>query len=376
MAAAVRLSDIHSPRLDGLRGLAILLVMMCHQTVATRTSVIDRYLFSATELGWCGVDLFFVLSGFLITGILLDNRESPRFFSSFYGRRALRILPLYYLFVFLGLVLIPQIPHPKAANFGRITGDEWYYWTFLTNFAVAKAGIWRHAMLDVTWSVAIEEQFYLAWPLVVFLLPNRWVYILSALLVAVAFCLRVALVPICSPLSIYVLTPTRMDALALGAMVAVAIREPSYAAKFFAFMRVLGPLAGAVIIVLWLTGCDQTTVPMMTVGFSCFGLFFCNLLCQAIRSPAGTALERFLTSPLLVMFGKYSYCLYLVHLPIRAVIRDLVYGPSQFPFVWGSAIIGQLAFFVLSTLATLPVAIASWYLFESRFLGLKSYFPR
>ena len=111
-------------------------------------------------------------SGLLITGILVDSKGGAGYFWNFYAHRTLRIFPLYYAVVFLSLVVIPNlppglVPSGKLANFGRIDGDELWYWLYLSNFSIARAGEWRHGILGISWSLAIEEQFYLEWPLVV-----------------------------------------------------------------------------------------------------------------------------------------------------------------------------------------------------------------
>jgi len=158
------------PALDGLRGIAIILVMLHHFTYYRPTSGIDEQIVSVLIFFWTGVDLFFVLSGFLITGILLDTRGNERYFTSFYARRILRIFPLYYLILFLALVVLPKFPAVHTVLIGQDASvdlpPQWPYWLYLTNFSIADRG-WVHGWVDVAWSLAIEEQFYLIWPLVV-----------------------------------------------------------------------------------------------------------------------------------------------------------------------------------------------------------------
>ena len=131
---------VYTPALDGLRGIAIILVLLHHYTILRPASELDRWIANVPLIGWSGVDLFFVLSGFLITGILIDARGSGRYFSSFYARRTLRIFPLYYLVVFLSLIVLPQFPacYDLLAGAGA-PRDQWPYWLYLTNFTVASA---------------------------------------------------------------------------------------------------------------------------------------------------------------------------------------------------------------------------------------------
>ncbi len=171
------------PALDGLRGIAIILVMLHHFTNYRPTSGIDGLIGSVVFFWWTGVDLFFVLSGFLITGILLDTRGSERYFTTFYARRILRIFPLYYLVLFLAFVVLPKFPavHPVLAGQADLP-PQWPYWLYLTNFSIADRG-WGHGWVDVGWSLAIEEQFYLVWPLVIWLCPPRLVALLCAVII-------------------------------------------------------------------------------------------------------------------------------------------------------------------------------------------------
>ena len=171
------------PALDGLRGIAIILVMLHHFTNYRPTSGIDGLIGSVVFFLWTGVDLFFVLSGFLITGILLDSRGSERYFTTFYARRTLRIFPLYYLVLFVAFVVLPQFPAVNAVLTGQVDlPPQWPYWLYLENFSIAARG-WVHGWVDVGWSLAIEEQFYLVWPLVIWLCPPRLLALLCAAII-------------------------------------------------------------------------------------------------------------------------------------------------------------------------------------------------
>src|SRR3981081_3459715 len=199
--------------LDGLRGIAILLVMIYHQTVAVGSTPVDRFVGFWTLSGWVGVDLFFVLSGFLITGILYDSRGSTGYFRNFYARRVLRIFPLYYAVVALSLFILPHLPHWKLDSLARINGDELWYWTYLSNFSIGAHSEFRHGILDISWSLAIEEQFYLTWPILVLLLSRRWLVTLCCALFVLALAWRSALIFAgVSPITVAVLTPGRVDA--------------------------------------------------------------------------------------------------------------------------------------------------------------------
>jgi peptidoglycan/LPS O-acetylase OafA/YrhL len=177
----------YSPALDGLRGIAIILVLLHHYTILDPITPGEELLAQTVLIGWAGVDLFFVLSGFLITGILIDARGSNRYFSSFYARRTLRIFPLYYLIAFVTLLVLPRFAnlHALLAGSGAPT-EQWPYWLYLTNFAIASRDDFLHGVLDITWSLAIEEQFYLVWAVVVWLCRPQALGWLCALIVVAA----------------------------------------------------------------------------------------------------------------------------------------------------------------------------------------------
>ncbi len=214
------------PALDGLRGIAIILVLLHHFTYYRPTAGVDALIGNVVFFGWTGVDLFFVLSGFLITGILLDTRDSERYFTTFYARRILRIFPLYYLVLFLAFVVLPKFPavHPVLVGQDDLP-PQWPYWLYLTNVLIADRG-WVHGWVDVAWSLAIEEHFYLVWPLVIWLCPPRLVAVLCAVIILAEPAARVfARAAMVESLPIYVLTWFRLDGLAMGALLALAQRR-------------------------------------------------------------------------------------------------------------------------------------------------------
>ncbi len=165
----------HVPALDKVRGLAILAVILFHTLPsAPNGTLVDSVVVHVLGMGWTGVDLFFVLSGFLITGILINERSRPHYFRTFFGRRILRIVPVYVAFMLFSMWIAPVVGASTAAAALRLRELQGWYWPYLTNIFIALHG-WD-ATADGTshlWSLAVEEQFYLLWPVAVLLIPLR-----------------------------------------------------------------------------------------------------------------------------------------------------------------------------------------------------------
>jgi peptidoglycan/LPS O-acetylase OafA/YrhL len=366
------------PALDGLRGIAIIFVMLHHLTYYKPTSGIDALIASVLSFGWSGVDLFFVLSGFLITGILLDTRGSERYFTSFYARRTLRIFPLYYLVLFLGLVVLPQFPalHTVLAGPIEYMPPQWPYWVYLTNVSIADRGF-LHGILDVAWSLAIEEHFYLVWPLVIWLCPPRLVVgLCTAIFVAEVFARSAARAAMVPSLPIYVLTWFRLDGLVIGALLAVAQRR--------GIIPALDRLAPAVVIV-GVAGLIAVTIlgghtwwwnrRMQQFGYSLIAVIAGAMLVSAINRPAESLWPRILSAGWLRAFGKYSYCLYLIHVPVTRAVREYVFNPEEYPTLAVAPWVGQVLFYPVAAAPAFALAWLSWRFFEAPILRLKARFP-
>jgi peptidoglycan/LPS O-acetylase OafA/YrhL len=218
------------PALDGLRGIAILLVLVHHLLYRLRLCPgFVHYLVAAGGLSWSGVDLFFVLSGFLIGGILLDARNSPRYYRTFYARRAFRILPIY--LVLLGLCTVRYIPLSWSASrlggFSRMEIPWIAYLTLTQNFWMAVLGSWGLGTLTPTWSLAVEEQFYLTVPTIIRKVGQHRLVALLLVVTASAPIFRALLQHFGQPngIAVYVLMPSRADALSCGILCAILLRH-------------------------------------------------------------------------------------------------------------------------------------------------------
>jgi len=383
-APASRLARGHLRPLDGIRGIAILLVFFHHSVVPAAlgdSGTIGHLALKLLVSGWIGVDVFFALSGFLITGILLDAKGAPRYFVNFYARRTLRIFPLYYFFLVLFfLVLRPflaEIYQPGQAYADLHRAQAWF-WSYLQNWYFARLPQGSPVPVTQLWSLAIEEQFYLAWPLVVFLCPARRVALLSLALCAASPLLRLALIARgWDQMAIYVSTLTHVDPLLWGALVAsyARCRAPLPSAR-----QVLGALAvlafaGAALVDVLDGGLRRNGLALQTLGFSIIGASAALLIAATLLLPPDARLNRFLGHRVLTTFGKYSYSLYVFHPPVLYAVAWLFRARLQLLPDEGSVFsAGYLCFVLVSLLACMLISLATWHLFEARLLALKRYF--
>jgi peptidoglycan/LPS O-acetylase OafA/YrhL len=365
--------------LDGVRGLAILAVLLYHGVLYSGSRsghFIDQTLRQLVSFGWSGVDLFFVLSGFLITGILLDSRDSPNYYRSFYARRVLRIFPLYFAFLAGFIFVLPM--------FGRwrsmvevIQHNQFWYWTYLVNWRIGLEGWSQFFELGHFWSLAVEEQFYLFWPFVVLSFrPATLVRICIACIVG-ALVLRLWLVLNGYPIGAYVLTPSRLDALALGALLALWVRDPTTHAALTRYaprVLVICVVTIASIFVLnrsfWPTG--EFT---LTLGLSIVALASASLMATLLFRPEARLLAGIFRSSPMRFLGKYSYGIYVIHHPVIIVLGRSRLGGAEWR-QWGETeIIGQLLATALGIGLSIALAWLSWHVLEAPFLRLKKRFP-
>lgn len=342
----------HIPQLDVLRGIAVLTVMGYHGLYL----IPHLHLNLVLGTGYLGVDLFFVLSGFLITGILVRTKDSPNYFRNFYARRALRIWPVYYALLLFTFIALPLI-HPQSAADIFAKSHPWEsYPLFLQNFAVNGNSF---GTLTATWSLAIEEQFYLVWPLIIFLAPPRLLkpIAIGALLLSVAtrWSVQYGLIP---SIIIYTNTLTRLDGLALGALLALWI--PQARKTTVRLVATIGLLLTTPI-ALALGYLHPGHWSFFAVVSACFAC----LLLLAIQIDALSKL-RFLRYT-----GKISYCLYLIHVPVF-MLAETSAVHMLVPFRSGAT--GDAVLFLASILVCYGIAAVSWTFFESKFLRLKDRF--
>jgi peptidoglycan/LPS O-acetylase OafA/YrhL len=367
--------------LDGIRGLAIILVMLFHfEGRVPACNVVIGSLKFICSFGWVGVDLFFALSGFLITGILLDTRQADNYFGAFYARRILRIFPLYYA-VLTAVVVAAGLKHPRP-NGVPLVADEKLYFLYLTNWLALWKGKWGPNMLGHFWSLAVEEQFYLIWPLCVWLMAPRKLARLAVSAAIVALLVRIFWVAHTGPSQAIVMaTVTRMDSLLCGALGAILIRNTE-ALKcgrkwlpWFGFVAILA-FIGVAGFLRAVHGPGGELPFAETWGFSFLAVGFSNLIVlAAVSDGAATLMQRVLRNGVLTDFGKYSYGIYVYHVPILGACEFLIYKSFLKAFV-ANFWFGVLYFAVLFPVSFF-IAKVSYEYFERHFLALKRYFePR
>ena len=368
----------HIPVLDGIRGLAVVMVVLYHYTLPATSDIGTAWQHLVRGYGWAGVDLFFVLSGFLITGILLESKHKAHYFRNFYARRILRIFPLYYGYLVLVLWLAPlMVPKIRAAE--RIGGDAIWYWCYLQNFSIAQYAQWPHSQyLNHLWSLAVEEQFYLVWPLIIFLCHERWLKSVCILAFLGSCGLRLAAVltevpGLSTHLALYVSTLTRLDGLAIGSLLAV-VHQRNRAGlgglgKPARWATILGATTCA-LVAYYQGGFHYLRTGTILIGYPALAIGFAGLMVWSLTAPRDGWLSMILSSWLLRKLGKFSYAMYVLHQFVSIASTQIMKRLSSVAAYLGE----QVTFYLIAWPLLLLVSWASWHLYEKHFLRLKRYF--
>lgn len=376
-------TGVRVPELDGLRGIAVLIVMIYHFCSVPKMlkTPLDLNFFNVMQLGWVGVDLFFVLSGFLITGILLDARDSSKhYFRSFYLRRVLRIFPLYYAYLLFFFLVLPMVvgsvlDGEKLAAFEALMDLKVWFAFYASNIWTFLSGEHTGLATSHFWTLAIEEQFYMVWPLVVFLCARKTLVRISVGVIAAALALRIGLAAVdTSPISIYVFTLTRIDTLLFGALLAIGVRsglDPAVLAGWA--RRVLWVAAPLALVILWRGNQHAVShVSIYTVGFTLVAASFTSLIALTVTGADSSRLSRVLRTRWLRFMGTYSYGLYVLHVIVYSIMTRVAGTPK----IWlGTQIPWQIGFILVCSAISIVLALTSWHVMEKRFLALKKHFP-
>jgi peptidoglycan/LPS O-acetylase OafA/YrhL len=382
----------HIKALDGVRGLAFVMVYVQHFTGGDHIHV--RAIEAFRGVGWTGVDLFFCLSGFLITGILYDTQKDAKYYKNFYGRRALRIFPLFYLCLLLIFLLTPLL---------RLQWHLYHlcYPLYCSNFLnalmpnVDTFSFQPWIDLGHFWSLAVEEQFYIVWPVAILLCATRRRIVkLCVSLIVASIALRLLFVllylhalpadavyashwyavtlgamkaPFFYRTFLYRITFFRLDALAMGGIVAMMLRGDDV-------QRWVGRLKWVVVaIVIAASAAIYSSYHLETpwtavIGYTLLAMLFASMIVGAIRS---TAVRRFFQARFLMEIGKYSYAMYLLHQLARPVMPLLIHRLApKVGSVGFAAVLCSAGWFA----CLYVVARISFRFFESRFLRMKDRF--
>ncbi len=326
--------------LDGLRGVAILLVLGFHLFGSPLSNVYpNSYFVRVLDLGWCGVDLFFVLSGFLIGGILLDHRDSTRYYGTFYLRRACRILPPY----LLAIVILE--PLARFTGSGR---TPWYTYAFTANFAYVFGTIW--VGMWHLWSLAAEEQFYLILPPFLRWRPKA-ILVVAAVVVLASPLVRYFEWHAFGYLGARFLPPGHSDGLLAGVVIAYGVRRaPTLFQRIEPVLRplILG-LAGVMLLFAGF-GWTNRELPVAVAGYSICTILFGITVASTVVSPRKW---RWLSDPQLRLIGRYSYTIYLVHYPLYWLFAGVSYPLAV----------------CVSVIVSFAIAPLSWHILESRMIS-------
>lgn len=361
------------PALDGLRAIAILLVIPHNTSVLNSTAAGLAYLVSLlSNVGWIGVQLFFALSGFLITGNLLDTRQAGNYYRMFFARRVLRIFPLYYGTLIVMLILVPML-FSMPDSFTKTLQYQPWLWLFLSNWVEP----FGHAVEPFPhfWSLAIEEQFYLIWPFVVHRHTSKQVFSVSCAVIIAALAIRIGMIwGGANSGSLYMFTTSRMDALAAGAALAAALRTPGMSRWLIERANSMAMFAVVLLLLGALTTYAYELEGLLTrsYGYSILAIGFALIIAAAAIRPAGifSSVWKLLSLAPLRRVGRYSYAMYIFHLPLHIYIGTKLLHRFTTQVTNGIALIYMACLIV----TTFLLSAASYHLIEKRFLALKSRF--
>jgi len=370
-SAKPRESLKHIDSLDGIRGVAISMVLIFHllwSNSQTGSAVMD-FIVRLRGAGWAGVDLFFSLSGFLITGILFDTLHTGHYFKNFYGRRFLRIFPVYYGVLLVLYLIFHPIHFNQCRQFLLLAG-------YLQNTPLWWHGLQTAVALptDHLWSLSVEEQFYLVWPVLIFFIRDRkkllWTAAILALMAPVTRILLLA--HGASFTATYKLTICRTDSLLAGAWLALIVRGKLRDTV----LRYAGPTFGLAMllcgIIAWKSGNFdwENNWAINAFGYSILAIASTSLIAMALRPHSITA--RMMRAKALRFLGKYSYGIYVYHEMVSILVVWLARDFLQHHI--HSKSLYHIAFMACVLLITIPLAMLSFHFYEQPFLKLKRYF--
>jgi peptidoglycan/LPS O-acetylase OafA/YrhL len=359
-----------SPELDGIRGIAILAVLLTHCTPLIRPAPASHFVIALLTPGWAGVELFFVLSGFLITGILLRTKEASNYFRSFYARRFLRIFPIYYL-TLSSILLISTLSPWMRSMLPSSALQRAPYYLYLQNWPVFWThGFFKYSILGHFWSLAVEEQFYIIWPVLIWLFPERLLRRICLAGLPFALAGRIVLVhQFGSDFGVMNLTTSRIDGLLIGCYLAFQSQRGPIRLSWCFSMSAIGCTLIEYVAIVHPSELSATDMYMHTIGVTGFALLSGAFV--GFSQHHSPLLMKLLSARWLGVFGKYSYGMYVYHIPLYLTAEMATYSlglpmpmPLHYALPYGAALIAL----------TYGVSRTSYVLLEDRILSLKSRF--
>ena len=355
----------HLDVLDGLRGIAILLVVAFHYV-----DIVQLF-----RIGWIGVDLFFVLSGFLITGKLVESFGRKGYLSGFYRNRALRIFPLYYavlLVFFLGLRWVVSPANLPGLHF---YSDHWLSFVlFLQNWSLIFFGFPKEVYLTHLWSLAVEEQFYLLWPIVIFLFRDRKKLsagLLVWILAVIAFRIfQYQHYPLpADSMHYYCNSFCRSDSFVIGGMAFFLYERKDQRLNHLYIYILAFSLLVFFLGILLLHNARFDSLFFATIGYTVNAVLFASMILCALRYPA-SRVAGWLRHRVLRYFGKISYGIYIFHLPVLLILGSHIHRWMISYLEWNE-MVASTSSITCSLIASVSVSAVSYRYYESYFLRLK-----
>jgi peptidoglycan/LPS O-acetylase OafA/YrhL len=356
----------HVRALDGIRGLAVIIVFIFHAfAFAPARTPLAMLLHGIALRCWVGVDLFFILSGYLITGILLRAKNADNYYQVFYARRALRILPLYYLVMFGWMLMVHDWPPIK---------NQAWFWFNLSNLPTAFTP-YLIPYLAHYWSLAIEEQFYLVWPAVIRRVSET--ALIRLRMAALIGCFVLRNLPIVLawnqrwPNFVYRLTPFRIDTLCAGALLAILMYRGVDLTRFRGYLRGACITGAAAFVASTLFGANSN----LPVRFAYTGAIICFTALIALALDPSKLTAKIFANRFLRRMGLYSYCFYLIHAWVLLQYWFVHHRLSRVHLIFANESLNQILINSILFGVTFSICAASYKFFEFPVLSLKRFFP-
>jgi peptidoglycan/LPS O-acetylase OafA/YrhL len=374
------MADERVSELDGMRGAGAILVVAYHifrRGNVFTTNAVLHFFSGLTMYAWYSLDTFYVLSGFLIATILLRTKGSEHYYGNFYARRSLRVFPLYYFtLAFMLLLIIPKFDPEYLAEVPRALPFQLFY---LNNFLHLMSGIRGTPYLAVTWSLAIEEHFYLPFPFLVYYTRKETLAKICGGIIGISILARILAAFFWTDVRqmtnfFFYNTFTRFEEIAFGVLVAIAFTYPEWRSK-------LGRIALPVFLIIFSalnifefatnTGIPlspENNVLLMVVGYTAASVFAAALIIALLTQSETSVIRRIFRNKIFVFWGQRSYSIYLYHVPVGVLLVDFLWKHHYRGWY------GYLIYIGLTFGITVLISMLTWSLLEKPMMNLKKHF--